>query len=61
MVINMSWWMDIIVVAVLALGVYGFLTLTGFETRVFSRKTSRRAEDMYDRFADTPRRRYRRF
>jgi hypothetical protein len=46
------WWMDIIVVALLILGVYGFLVLTGFEKRVLTRKTSRTAESMYDQYAD---------
>jgi hypothetical protein len=58
-VINM-WWVDIVVPILMALGVYGFLTLVGFRTHWLSRKTDRRAEDMYDQFADPPRRRHRR-
>lgn len=46
------WWEYVIIVAVLILGVYGFLALTRFETRVFSRRTSRTAESMYDSHAD---------
>ena len=54
------WWMYVVVVAVLALGVYGFLSLVGVETRWLTRKTSRRAEDMYGQFADRPGKRHRR-
>ncbi|HEY1323605.1 MAG TPA: hypothetical protein VGF32_25335 [Streptosporangiaceae bacterium] len=48
------WWIYIIVVAVLLLGIYGFLTMVGVETRWLSRKTSRTAESMYDSYADPP-------
>ena len=58
-VINM-WWIYIVIVAVLAFGVYALLTLIGFQTRWLTRKTDRTAEDMYDEFADSPRRRHRR-
>jgi hypothetical protein len=58
-VINM-WWMDIVIVLLLVAGVYGFLTIVGFHTRQLTRKTDRRAEDLYDNFADSPRSRHRR-
>jgi hypothetical protein len=45
-----AWWQYIIVVAVLALGVYGFVVLAGYMTQQMSRKTDRRAEDMYREF-----------
>lgn len=51
--VNM-WWIYIIVVALMALAIYGFMSLAGFETRWLTRKTDRRAEDLYDRFADSP-------
>jgi hypothetical protein len=54
------WWMDVIVVVVLAFGVYCFLSLVRWRTRWLSTKTTRRAEDMYDLHADRPRRRHRR-
>jgi hypothetical protein len=47
------WWQYIIIAAVLVLGVYGFLVLTGFETRNLSRRTTRTAEDMYPSYADS--------
>ena len=44
------WWQYIIVVALLALGIYGFVVLVRTMTRQLTRKTDRRAEDMYDEF-----------
>jgi len=53
------WWVDIVVVALFAVGIYGFATLVGFNTRRLTGKTDRRAEDMYDEFADPARNRHR--
>lgn len=44
------WWQYIIIVAVIGLGIYGFVVLVRFMTQQMSRKTDRRAEDMYDEF-----------
>jgi len=44
------WWQYIIIVAVIALGIYGFVMFTRYMTQNMSRKTDRRAEDMYDEF-----------
>jgi hypothetical protein len=49
------WWEYVIVAVVLLFGVYAFLVLTGFETRILSRRTTRRAESMYASYADSPR------
>lgn len=49
------WWQYIIIVIVLILGGYCFLVLTGFETRMLSRKTKRTAESMYSNYADSNR------
>lgn len=49
------WWQDIIIAAVILLGIYGFVVFTRFETRVLSRRTSRKAADMYPNYADSPR------
>jgi hypothetical protein len=57
-VINMSW-VDIVVVLLFAFGIYGFATLVGFNTRWLTRKTDRRAEDLYDEHADPPPSRHR--
>jgi hypothetical protein len=51
------WWQYLIIAAVLIFGIYGFLQLTGFETRVLTRKTSRTAESMYGSYSDSGRRR----
>ncbi len=48
-------WMDIVVVVFLLCGVYGFVELVGWRTRGFNRKTTRTAEDLYDSYADSPR------
>jgi hypothetical protein len=50
------WWEYIIIAAVLLFGIYAFLTLTGFETQILSRRTNRRAESMYSSYADPSRR-----
>jgi hypothetical protein len=50
------WWEYVIIVAVLALGIYGFLTMVGFETRMLSRHTDRAAESMYTGYAGLTRR-----
>jgi hypothetical protein len=49
-------WLDIVIVALFALGIYSFAVLCGWQTRLISRRTNRRAEDMYDEYADSPRR-----
>ena len=49
------WWEYIVIAAVLLFGIYAFATLTGFETRLLSRRTSRTAESMYDHYAGSAR------
>lgn len=44
--------MYLVVAVVLILGVYGFLTLAGFERRTLTRRTHRRAEDLYHNYAE---------
>lgn len=46
------WWQYLITAAVLIFGIYAFLRLTGLETRILTRKTSRTAENMYSSYAD---------
>ena len=45
------WWQYIIIVAVIALGIYGFVAFTRYMTQQMTRKTDRRAEDMYGGFS----------
>jgi len=52
------WWQYIIIVAVMALAIYGFVALVRYMTQQMTRKTDRRAEDMYDEFADLPEKRH---
>lgn len=47
------WWEWIIAAVVVIVVIYSFLLLTGFETRLLSRKTSRTAESMYGNYADS--------
>jgi hypothetical protein len=49
------WWEWIIAAVVVVVVIYSFLLLTGFETRLLSRKTSRTAESMYGDHADSAR------
>ena len=44
------WWQYIIIVAVIAAGIYGFVVLVRYMTKQMTRKTDRRTEDMYDEF-----------
>ena len=50
------WWEYIIIVMVLIAGIYAFRQFVGFETRSLTRKTTRKAEDMYGYYADRGRR-----
>jgi type II secretory pathway component PulL len=49
-------WLDVAIVALFIVGIYCFAVLTGWQTRLISRRTKRRAEDMYDQYADSPHR-----
>jgi hypothetical protein len=47
------WWEYLIAAGVLALVVYAFVGLVRFRTEMMTSKTDRRAEDLYDSYADT--------
>ncbi len=47
------WWQYIVIVALPAAGIYGFVVLARYMTRQMSRKTDRRAEDMYDEISSS--------
>ena len=48
------WWLDDIVIpALFIFGIYCFVVFVGFRTRMLTRKTTRTAEDLYDRYADS--------
>jgi hypothetical protein len=46
---------DIGIAVLLLVGVYCFLALVGFRTSLLTRRSTRRAEDLYGQFADSPR------
>jgi hypothetical protein len=48
-------WLDIGIGALMIIGIYCFAVLTGFEKRLLTRRSDRRAEDMYDQYSDSPR------
>lgn len=51
----MPWWEALIFFAVVIVAIWGFLSMVGLRTRSLSRRTDRTAQDMYDQFADSPR------
>jgi hypothetical protein len=51
----MSWWETTLFFAAVILAIWGFASLVGFRTRSLARHTDRTAQDMYDQFADSPR------
>jgi hypothetical protein len=46
------WWQYIIIAVVLALVIYGFVTIVSYRTRTLTSKTDRTAESMYADYAD---------
>jgi hypothetical protein len=54
------WWTTIIVVALLAFGIAGFVSMVRLFSQRLTSETTRGAEDMYDQYADSPRERHRR-
>jgi hypothetical protein len=52
-------WLDIGIVALFIFAAYAFLQLVGWRTHGLSRRTKRTAEDMYDNYADSPRKQHR--
>ena len=46
--------MDIAIVALLLVGVYSFIELVGWRTRLLTSRTEHRAEDTYGQYADSP-------
>jgi hypothetical protein len=53
------WWEYVIAAIVVAVVIYSFAALAGFETRILTRKTDRTAEQMYPDFAGRKHRRHR--
>ena len=55
MVIQMTWWEIILFIAVVIFAIYAFASIVGFRTRTLTRPTDRTAQDVYDNYADSPR------
>ena len=53
--IQVSWWEIILFVAVVVFAIYAFASIVGFRTRTLTRPTDRTAQDMYDNYANSPR------
>jgi hypothetical protein len=51
----MSWWMYVVVLALLVFGIYAFLEVAGARTRWMTRRSERTAESMYDSYGDSSR------
>jgi hypothetical protein len=51
----MSWWEILIFFAVVILAIWGFASMVGLQTRNLSRRSTRTAQDLYSRYADSPR------
>jgi len=49
------WWEYIIIAGLLVFSGYAFVALVRVQGRMMTRKTDRRAEDLYDSYADGPR------
>ena len=47
------WWLDIVVPLLLALAVFGFVLAVRLQTRRLTERTTRTAEDLYPRYADS--------
>ena len=54
-VIQMLWWEAVLFIAVVIFAIYAFVSIVGFRTRTLTRPTDRTAQDMYDNYADSPR------
>ncbi|MGH3407889.1 MAG: hypothetical protein ACRDRJ_36110 [Streptosporangiaceae bacterium] len=46
------WWEYVIIAGLLVFAGYAFVALVRFQERFMTRKTDRRAEDLYDSYAD---------
>jgi len=55
-VIQMVWWEAVLFFAVVIFAIYAFASIVGFRTRTLTRPTDRAPQDMYDNYADSPRR-----
>jgi hypothetical protein len=50
----MPWWETVLFLIAVVVAIYGFLSMVGVNKRLLTRRTNRRAEDLYDYYADSP-------
>ena len=51
----MAWWEAVLFFIAVGVAIYGFLAMVGVNKRYLTRGHNRRAEDLYDDYADSPR------
>ena len=51
----MPWWGDVLFLMVVAVAIWGFVSLVGFNTRRLTSRTHRTVEGIYPRYADSAR------
>ena len=49
------WWLDIVIPVLMILAVYGFLLIVGVNVNWLTRRSYNTVDDVYDRYADSPR------
>ena len=50
----MPWWETVLFLIAVVVAIYGFLSMVGVNKRWLTRGHNRRAEDLYDDYADSP-------
>jgi hypothetical protein len=58
-VIQLPWWGYVIFLLVVAVAIWGFISLVQFRTEQVTRKTDRTAQDLYPNYADSLRKQHR--
>jgi hypothetical protein len=53
-VIDMPWWETVVFLIAAGVAIWGFLSMVGVNKRWLTRGHDRRAEDLYDDYADSP-------
>ncbi len=50
----MPWWETILFLIAVGLAIWGFVSMVGVNRRFLTRRTNRTAQDLYDDYADSP-------
>jgi hypothetical protein len=51
----MPWWETVLFLIAVAVAIWGFISMVGVRTRLLTHRTNRTAQDLYDDYADSPR------